>query len=315
MHQESWIYRGKVRKHLVQLLHDFSKGTLLLTLDGFQLSEEQLKAEEDAKKLRFFIDGELFEIDVIRKGKKFLYKFTPHVYSTSKVGKKRKKAAKWELISVNTGIAIVSIGLLIAALYFSFYHQNAAPALSLGGITTTATIEEINAKQKHVLKQESGKTKILNGNIRYKFKVSDEVYYGDTYLYKKIDHYYLAQTGLPIQTGDEFMVLYDPNNPNVNKILFDRPSPQKLEQYQLTAREACLRNVPSNIPSDKDLSYCECLRAYLFQQYDLEALAHIIHQATRKTRFEDFNEETYPKFMSQERQEEIVQTCVGLILK
>ncbi|MGB0929612.1 MAG: hypothetical protein ACPGVB_02465 [Chitinophagales bacterium] len=299
----------------MQLSHDFSKGTLLLSLDGFQLNEDQLKEEEESKKLSFFIDGELFEIEVIRKGKEFLYLFTPHIYSTSKIGKTRKKAAKRELISVNTGVALLTSGLLITVLYFSIYYQNDTPALSLGGITTTGTIEEINARQKHILKRETGETKILNGNIRYKFKVADDIYYGDTYLYKKIDHYYLAQTGLPIQTGDEFIVLYEPSNPNVNKILFDRPSPQKLEQYQLTAREACLKNIPLSVPPDKDLSYCECLRAYLFQQYDLEALAHIIHQSTRKTRFEDFNEETYPKFMNQERQQEIEATCIDLIAK
>ncbi|MGB1242587.1 MAG: hypothetical protein ACPG49_08700, partial [Chitinophagales bacterium] len=314
MHQESWIYKGKAKRHLVQLSHDFSKGTLLLSLDGFQLNEDQLKEEDKSKKLSFFIDGELFEIEVIRKDKKFLYQFTPHIYSTSKVGKTRKKAAKRELISVNTGVSLLAVGILITVLYFSFYHRKTTPALSLGGITTTATIEEINARQKHTLKQETGKTKILNGNIRYKFKVEDEVYYGDTYLYKKIAHYYLAHTGLPIQTGDEFIVLYEPRNPNVNKILFDRPSPQKLEQYQLTAREACLKNIPLSVPPNKDLSYCECLRAYLFQQYDLEALAHIIHQSTRKARFEDFNEETYSKFMKQERQQETEATCIDLIV-
>ncbi len=313
MHQESWIYRGKLKKHLVQLSHDFSEGRLLLSLDGFQLVEDQFDIEEGKKKFNFFIDGELCEIKISKKDKKYVYQFIPHVYSTSKVGKTRKKAAKRELISVNMGIALVSIGLLITVLYFSLFSNRAAPSLSLGGITTTATITEINANKKNTIQKETGETKILNGNIRYEFEVNEEVYYGDSYLYKKIQHYYLAQTGLPIQTGDQFLVLYDPYNPNVNKILFDHPSPKKLEQYQLYAREACLKNIPDNVLPQKDLPYCECLRAYLFQRYDLEGLAHILHQSTRKTLFEDFNAETYQKFMSEERQQEIQATCLQLI--
>lgn len=315
MHQESWVYRGKLKKHLVQLSHDFAEGTLLLTLNGTELAEDRFNAEKEKKKFSFFIDGELCEINITQKDKKYFYQFVPHIYSTSEVGKKRKKAAKWELVSVNTGIALVSIGLLFAVVYFNFFSNSAAPALSLGGITTTATIQEINANKRHTIKNEAGVSKTLNGNIRYSFEVAEETYYGDAYLYKKIQHYYLSQTGLPIQTGDQFLVLYDQENPNVNTILFDRPSPEKLEQYQLYAREACLSNVSPEVPTQSSLQHCECLRAYLFQQYGLEGLAQILHQATRKTLFADFNEETYQKFMSEERQQEILEICESLINK
>ncbi|MEZ4883339.1 MAG: hypothetical protein R3E32_01290 [Chitinophagales bacterium] len=310
MHQESWIYRGKFKRHLLQLSHDFSNGNLVLTLDGFKLSEEVILESEDLKIFSFFIDGELFEIKITRQNKQFVYEFIPHVYSTSHVGKTRKKAAKWELLSVNTGITIIVIALLSAILYFTFFSNDAAPPLSLGGLTAVATITEINANKEHLLKTEDGKTKSLRGNIRYKFKVLDEWYYGDAYLYKKMDFYYLAKTGLPIQTGDEFMVLYSENNPNNNHILFDHPSEQKLAQYQLMARESCLKNLPPNIPTDKELTYCECLKAYLFQQYDLKGLANMIHQTKSKTAFEDFNEKTYQKFMNESRQQEIQKNCL-----
>lgn len=313
MHQESWIYRGKLKRHLLQLSHDFSNDYLILNLDGVSLVEDRLKKKDKEKVFNVFIDQELCEIKVIREGKNFKYEFVPHVYSTSKVGKTRKKAAKRELISVNTGVVILAVTLLSGLIYFLFFSNHSKPALSLGGLTTVATISEINANQKHVLKDESGKTKLLTGNIRYKFEVGKEEYKGDAFLYKKIDHYFLASTGLPIQTGDEFMVLYDKDNPLNNKILFDHPSERKLKQYDLMGRESCLKNLPSNIPKEKDLQYCECLKAYFFQQYNLTGLAHLIHQGKRKTSFADFNEETYQKFMGKERQQKIQKNCLGAI--
>ena len=313
MHQESWIYRGKLKKHLLQLSHDFSKGTMVMTLDGTTLAEDKLESNEREKTFQFFIDQELCEVKVIREGKKFVYKFIPHIYSTSKVGKTRKKAARWELISVNSGVAFITVGLLLTVVYFTFFSNYSTSPLSLGGLTTVATITEINANKEHVVKQGEGGAKILRGNIRYKFKVLDKWYFGDAYLYKKMPYYYLAQTGLPIQTGDEFLVLYDSENPDRHKFLLDRPSEQKLKQYHLYARESCLKNLPSAISTDKELQYCECLKAYLFEQYDLKGLAMMIHQTKERTEFRDFNREVYQEFMNEERQQEIQNTCLNLI--
>ncbi len=305
MHQESWKYRGKLKNHLIQLSHDFKNGSLSLTLNGSLLINGEIQSEEKEKILQFFIDEELFEVKVIREPQKFLYQFIPHTYSTSTTGKTRKKAAKRELISVNTGVIVIAVLMLTIGIYFAFFSYKAAPPLSLGGVIAEAEITEIKAKEKSYLKGADGKTKALLGNIRYKFKVLEEWYEGDASLFQKIGHFYFTKSGLPIQTGDIFKVLYDAEDPTTNTLLLDRPNEEKVEAYKLMARSACVKNLPDFVRPESDLYYCDCVKVHLFQQYGIEGLVRLMHQDKSPTRFQTYNSESYEAFMKEEQQEAI----------
>lgn len=309
MHQESWIYRGRLKQHLIQLSHDFTNGNLSLTLNGSSLINGQIKKEEKEKTLQFFIDEELFEVKVIREPKKFLYQFIPHTYSTSTKGKIRKKAAKRELISVNTGVVLIASLMLSVGIYFAFFSHKAAPPLSLGGVVTEAKITEIKAKEKSYFKGANGETKALIGNIRYKFKVLKEWHEGDASLFQKIGHFYFTESGLPIQTGDVFKVLYDSENPTINTLLLDRPNDEKIEAYKLMARSACVQNLPDFVRPESDLYYCDCVKVHLFQRYGIEGLVRLMHQDKSPTRFQTYNSKSYEAFMKEEEQEAIQKKC------
>lgn len=278
MHQEKWVYRVGLKEHLIQLGHDLDSGKVVILLNGEPLFVDEF-VNGKPKKFSIFIDHELCEVDIERTEKEYVYKFTPCHYSTSITGKFRKKRDYFANLQLSTGIFIVFFIILIPLTVFAvrqYVHQYTTP-LSSGGITTTAYITDVGTFATKTYKS-AGKSYPLEGNVRYKFKVHDTWYFGDTHLRANAEGKFITHEGMPIHQNYEFAVLYAPDNPLANKILFDQPTRTQLDYFLLDARSHCVQAAPALIFEENKVRYCDCYNAKLIEQYGWEGLAQAYFQ-------------------------------------
>ncbi len=97
-----------------------------------------------------------------------------------------------------------------------------------------------------------------------------------------------AQFSFPVESGDEFMVRYDFDNPKVNMLDFQSPTPSQIARYRQRAADQHLKLHP-----DLGKKQVECLLDIAFEIKGLQGYADFYFQQTDPKENSIHNKDSY----------------------
>ncbi len=275
MNKFKWTYideRGGL--HQVGLMHGVQSGNLLIICNSDILLID-FKVFS-TKTYSFFIEEELCEIEIERRDNRFHYGFNTDKKVDTPLNRRRRKQEKKHLFQ-----SLAFLGGLLAVILCSAYFltlSNKPPSgpnfkailAKYHEFTEARTID-------HPTKQDA-----------YSFIVDGKTYTGNAKFTNispaKLDH------GMPIETGDEFIVKYSPKNPAISEIDFNQPTEKQTETYHLRAFDKYQALNPQ-----LDSSYCQCIINVAFEISGLKGLANFYHQDASPTENKRYNSDSYSR--------------------
>lgn len=108
----------------------------------------------------------------------------------------------------------------------------------------------------------------------------------------------------PIESGDEFMVRYDFDNPNVHIIDFQAPTQKQIDRYRQRAAEQHLKLHP-----DLDKKQVECLLNIAFKIKGLDGYADFYFQQTAPRDNRVHNKESYGRLTRDLPFQKVAKSC------
>ena len=230
MNHYTWTYvAGEGKNYPVGLLHGAKTGHLLIYVSG-KIVVVDFKVFT-SKTYTFFINEELCRIRLERRKDEMFYSFeidreteTPlNVY-------RRKRDRKYLGQTLLFFGGLLAVVILLVVVYHSFKEKPYEPAVS---ITQRG-------------QQTVGKVFIKNASpqpeISYSFVANNNAYSAKSSLQPK--PLILLENGMPLESGDEFLVYNMPSDPSVSEVDFGKPSSQQIEAYQRRAAEKHLQLHP-----------------------------------------------------------------------
>jgi len=257
----NWTYLGdNNKKHHVVLMHGAQSGHLLvycnttILLIDFEILE--------SKTYSFFIEDELCEINIeYISEENYSYGFNINKDADTPRNRNRKKIAKKH--------ALQSFGFLVCCTLFVLVSIFIGTSLERSNQALPFATNLMYEAKAEVL-VESDQEKQL---ISYVFTVGNQAFID------KKDHQESAKiidkNGMPLESGDELMIKYHPNNPNYNKIDFSKPVPQQLAIYRERAINKYLSSHPNSDPK-----YCTCMANVAYELKGTNGLADIYFMNT-----------------------------------
>lgn len=230
----------------------------------------------ESKTYSFFINEELCEIELERRGELFYYHF--HINETADTPRNRAKKQierkHWkQTLFMAGGIAVAIVILLFVINRFKTSQVPAVQELHASLSNTQATRIFLE---------------LPNNTIRYEFVVNNKIYTSQQPFGKTCNGLPCSAFGWPLNDGDEFMVQYLPSNPYVNEVLLDQPSESQIAEYAKLAIEQHLQAHPELVREE-----AQCAVQAGLQSSGVAALADFYFQGTRPSKNEFRNERTY----------------------
>ena len=252
MAQQNWTYLGDHgKKFQVGLFHGPRTGHVLIHCNS-RVVQVDFNVRE-SRTYSFFLDEELCEIELARRGDRYSYEFHINKQVDTPRNRERKKRDRkhWKQSLLFFGSLILCAGLFSA---WIISRHNSMDARQKALLLETTGIETLG---KVFLKEGAGK------GIFYQYSfVANGKSYESRYLEQETTS--LAH-GMPLQSGDEFVVLYSSKQPDLHEIIFDKPSEAQLERYWQRSFEQHQRLNPA-MPSSK-------IRCHLSAAYEIKGLA------------------------------------------
>lgn len=301
MQQQKWLFYGQLKQHTIQVLHEISSSEVKIFLNNLCLYHQKIKPQKN-KSFSFFVDEELCIVDIVFDNQQYSYNFTSPEYSTSKLSKQKKQNEK----KIAAAFALVSILFFGIFLYFVFNFINANKSnisYKKGGLSTIATI--IYSQTKLAKTYNSGNKKIqINADTHYSFSVNNNLYYGG------INTNNLAGS-FSINPNDEFMVFFDPNNPNKHQLMLNMPSNSQINKFKQAARSTCVLQNLNNFNYDTlaVAQYCTCLSYYAYENYGIDGLQNMNAEGLTPLQNKNYNSLTYKAFLKQKTMNEADSIC------
>lgn len=277
MNRFNWTYLADAgKKHHVGLMHGAESGHLLVYCDAKILLID-FKVLED-KTYTFFIDEQLCEISIELKDGQFYYGFEINKEADTPRNRLRKKIESRHL--KQSLLFLAGAIIFIATLsYFMIRKDNTSIA------DYHSTILRNNG--------EEGKAQIMKvspSEITYLYKVNGESYSAET---KASDEAIVVlESGMPMEEGDEFIITYVPNNPNLNRIDYNRPTDRQLRRYRSRVIKQHL-----NFNPEVDSLHTACLVEIAFETKGIKGLADIYFQRATPEDNPRNNNQTYGRLI------------------
>ncbi len=257
----TWTYVGDVkRNHRVGLFHGNKTGHLLIYCNAkIILIDFRVR---DSKKYSFFINDELCEIRLERKGGKMFYYFEINKEADTPRNRARRKMERkyfGQTLLFFGGFALVLTLFLVGMNQFKNQHQKDRQAiLDNGQKSETVGMVRFDSAQNLPI-------------ITYFFVANNRSYSAAPSL--EATPLMVLDNGMPLESGDEFMVEYLVSNPEINRIKFDRPSEKQLQTYRRLIIEK-YRTLHPQLSGTK----VNCLLNVAFQLKGLEGFADFYFQ-------------------------------------
>ena len=278
MNRKRWTYISETgSRSNIGIIHNASKGQFMIycnkkvVLVEFKLYE--------SKQFSFFLDDELFKIDVIKTANN-TYEYANKVDLEAKTPlnaertQLKKTTLKKSILAIVGSLAIVAI--IISSVLW-LHTQRYRKARQANGVFAAAQV--------YIAPQQSG-----SYSLGYSFptKYSNHTHQVEYY---RTPHP-MSPTGFPFYDGDEFYVQYALNDASNHEIFFDKPTEQQIETYKKRTLQQHL-----TINANSDTAYCQCLieKAYTIQKVD--GLARFYHQETPPSQHRKFNIKTYKELI------------------
>lgn len=200
----------------------------------------------------FFIEEDLCEIRIERKGGKFKYSFGSNQKVDTPFNRMRRKLMRHHRLQRTIAaviVALFAVGMVVTMLRQSQRNlYSAERGLLYGGYRTIARFQiepDKNGRPYAVFSY------VQNGQIR------------------KVDFLLPANlttgNGLPLEAGDEFYLYYDPDHPRLHSVQWNEPVPEQLDRYRQRVLQRLLALQPG-LPGAE----AECL---LDVTYEIEGLS------------------------------------------
>ncbi|MEO1628770.1 MAG: hypothetical protein AAFV25_26715, partial [Bacteroidota bacterium] len=264
MNRFNWIYLGtNGKRYNVGLMHGAESGHLLvycnsaIILIDFEVLE--------TKTYSLFIDEQLVDIVVERKGDQFYYGFEIDTEADTPLNRQRRKIEKKHF---RQSLALLAgLILVVATVTYAFTYYNSVQSKVALADKLDAVGKETNAQIMLVGDEEDSKT------LSYFFIVDGKAF---TVKEGKQDaKEIILETGMPLEAGDEFIVRYIPNNPKQHIIDYERPTGQQLKVYKDRAVGKYLDKW-----AHMDTSYVRCLADVAYELKGIGGYADFYFQET-----------------------------------
>lgn len=277
MNQFSWTYVDNVGKaHRVGIAHGAQSGHLLIhvnkkvTLIDFNVL--------NSTTYPLFINGELFEIAIERKGDKFVYGFKINKNADTPLNRQRKEQEKkhwWQTLAFVGGLLVV-----ISLFVLTMRSGNRGDTRQQFSMLAANQLAETVGK---VLIKENAADQL----IQYIFIAN-----GKSFTERIESAQHDPNLLFPLEAGDEFVVYYQRENPAVNQLNYRQPTAYQLGLY----RERALQQHLALNPNDTK-SHAACLISVAEQLKGLEGLALFYFQNRSPEENSQFNSQLYKKMV------------------
>ncbi len=256
----NWIYvPGEGRKIPVGLYHSSKKGHLLIYV-GKKITTIDFNVL-DSKEYTFFIDNELIRIKLERRGDEMYYFFEIDKKADTPMNRARWAMERKFLRQLVAGLVVFVFLVTGFTLYLNHHRtpdfSKAEKLLTTQGVETVAKVTVGPGDRQP--------------EITYHFVAKNQGYSAKPPVQSQ--PLVLLKNGMPLESGDEFVVLYVPSNPSVNRIDFERPSKRQIDIYQKRAVQKHLSLNPSQAPS-----IAECMVKTAFDMEGITGIAKFYFQ-------------------------------------
>ena len=242
----------------------------------------------------FFIDEELCEISIEKKGDQFFYGFEFNRTADTPLNRERRKIEKRHLIQsllLLGGLALAVVVVIFGTKYWNGVQDKVELADKLAQVG-----EETNATVLIPGREEGGK-------ISYFFLVDGKAYTIEQE--HPEEEPILLETGMPLEKGDEFIVRYVPENPRLHLLDYSRPTAKQIDIYKKRAIGEYKIHHP-----DKDLNYIDCLADIAFEMKGISGFADFYFQATKPLKNPLHNTQSFKRLVrNQPFQNEVARRC------
>jgi hypothetical protein len=255
--QFNWTYPGDDKKlYHVGLFHGKRTGHVLVHCNArIMLIDFGVL---DSKTYTFFINDELFELKLDRKGDRFFYTLEIDNRADTPKNRARKKVERryW----LQTLLVILGLAAIVTVSIFLFKGNKSNSTDWLAG-------ERAAAYSK--VRFEPDPTQ---STIQYHFIVESWPYQGKKTVSAQ-NGWLLDDNSMPLMPGDEFKVEYSPDQPELNQILLDHPSPEQVERYKTRALQRHLE-----LNRDDNRVLVKCMIDIAFEQKGVAGIADFYFQ-------------------------------------
>jgi hypothetical protein len=272
----TWTYIGGAgRNYRVGLFHGSKTGHVLIYV-GAKIVTLDFKVF-DSKVYTFFIDDELCNIRLERRGDKMFYFFEIDQKTDTPRNRARKIMEHRYLWQALTAFGIFT--LVVAGFAWWMSHSSEAGLRS--------KTEELLARQG---RETVGMVAITSyptrAEVTYHFVAGNEGFTSSSTPASR--PIVLLESGMPLESGDEFVVIYAQEHPEINRIYFNRPTEKQLARYQRRAAGKYAQLHPDEAPS-----IIACMVNAAFQLNGVGGLADFYFQDVPAGENPGHNEITY----------------------
>jgi len=280
--QLTWTYVSDAgSRYVVGLFHSLREGHLMVycnqkvVLVDFKVFE--------TRSYPLFLDDELFQIKVERKGNRFAYGFEIDKKADTPRNQWRRSTERkhWR----HTMLFVLVLALFVGSFTYLFLRQDGptpgekvarAELIKYHGEETEGVVETISLMDGHT-------------NVRFSFRAAGQQQRGRLQL---PDSQGILKTGWPLQIGDRFTVRYVSDNPKLSTLQFKRPTPDQLEYYREQAMDRHLELHP-----ELTARRASCLLDVALEQKGLQGWADFFHQETPPNQNPRANALTYRRLV------------------
>ena len=234
------------------------------------------------KTYSFFIEEELCELSIERKGDQFFYGFKTNAKVDTPLNQARKKQSRKYLYQSLAFVAFLLVAVSIGSL--TMHYLNA----DYDRLTLEQQLSKMG-KETHarIMLSPDGKGK----QVEYFFTVNGKPYTVET-PFDQSEQPLLLETGMPLEVGDEFLLQYLPDNPLLHSISYDSPSAGTLESY----RKRALAAYQEQHPEQSD-DFSRCLTEVAFESEGIKGLAMVYFAKTQEAENKLFNKKAFKEWI------------------
>ena len=275
MNHFTWTYVGDAGYSAkVGLYHSSKTGHLMVYVEKKVIIVDF--NIRDSKNYSFFINDELCNLILERKGDQMYYHFEIDKKADTPRNRARKKIEKKYFRQ-----SALFFGFFVLALVgIVFYFNNTLK-------TQKATVQLIQNPAQTV-----GKVNIDFEDeepiVSYFFVAKNQSYSSKSDVGEQPT--IILSNGMPLESGDEFLVEYSTKNPKINKIRFNAPTENQLQVYQNRVLQKHQQLHP-----ELDKTHIRCLLKVAFEIKGIAALADFYFQNTDPEDNTKNNRNTYLK--------------------
>jgi hypothetical protein len=279
MNQFTWTYiDNNEDRNVIGLAHSPRKGHLMIYCNK-RILHIDFKVM-DTRQYSFFVADELMVIDIEKQGNNFGYSCTINKEADTPLNRARRvrdrKHWRQALLFFGGLVAMVALSVFLMTSFSNKNNKRMASALS--GKKMTEAVAKVNI-------EEGGST------LKYFFVAKGQSYTREDAIEKQ-EETIILDNGMPLESGDEFVVKYTTQNPDVHQIDYQQPTETQIDTYHQRAIQQYLAANPAASRAE-----ATCLVKVAYELTGIAGLADFYFQKARPNENTQHNETTFKRLI------------------